>query len=108
MNELETPPSRRLELQELLEGIVGSRNVYFQPPESMRIKYPCIIYQFDSYSTDNADDILYREEKRYQVTYIDKNPDTNIPEILHRLEYCYFDRFYTSSNLNHYVFRLYF
>lgn len=108
MNNSETPPSRRLELQKLLEHILGSKNVYFQPPESLKIKYPCIVYQFDNYSTDNADDILYREKKRYTITFIDKNPDSCIPDVLHKLEYCYFDRFYISSNLNHYIFRLYF
>jgi len=30
----------RLELQNLLENILGSRNVYFQPPENLKLNYP--------------------------------------------------------------------
>ena len=29
--------SRRIELQGILEGILGSRNVYFEPPSNVRM-----------------------------------------------------------------------
>ena len=34
----------REELHELLVSVLGSRNVYFQPPESIRMQYPAIVY----------------------------------------------------------------
>lgn len=99
---------RRLELQKILEEILGSKNVYFQPPASIRLKYPCIIYNRSSSYNEFADDVLYRYLKRYSVTVIDRNPDSKIPDKVENLRYCSFERFFTSDDLNHYVFNLYF
>lgn len=33
--------NRRYELQAVLEGILGSGNVYFQPPENLKMRYDC-------------------------------------------------------------------
>lgn len=98
----------RIELQSLLEEILGERNVYFQPPESFKMKYPCIIYRFADESVRFADDEKYLRMNLYEVTVIDANPDTKIPKKVSDLKYCSFDRFFISDNLNHYVYRLYF
>lgn len=37
--------NRRYELQAVLEGILGSGNVYFQPPENLKMRYDCIVYE---------------------------------------------------------------
>ena len=37
----------RLELQDLLETVLGSQYVYFQPPATLRMRYPCIVYARD-------------------------------------------------------------
>lgn len=97
----------RLALHEELINILGSNNVYYQPPESVMLKYPCIIYKCESGYTDHADDFLYRYEPRYQVTLLDPDPDSDIFDRLLQLKYCTFDRHYTSDNLNHFVFRIY-
>ena len=34
----------RIKLQAKLEELLGSRNVYYQPPETLKIEYPAIIY----------------------------------------------------------------
>ena len=34
----------RLELHRILNDIPGVRGVYYQPPESLKLKYPAIIY----------------------------------------------------------------
>lgn len=96
------------ELQFLLENLLGSSNVYFQPPENVQIKYPCIVYQLDYINTIYADSIPYNNRKRYSVTYISKSPDQFIPDKIMSLPMCSFDRFYVSDNLNHTSFRLYF
>lgn len=98
----------RIDLQNILETILGSRNVYFQPPESIKINYPAIIYGLDNIDNTFADDGVYLSHKRYLVTLIDKNPDSTIVDKIAGLPACRFNRHYKSENLNHYVFSLYF
>ena len=98
----------RSSLQSLLTSILGSDNVYFQPPTNVALKYPCIIYKRDLVRTEFADDSPYRHMKRYQVTVIDRDPDSPIPDKVAALPMCLFDRFYTADNLNHDVFNLFF
>lgn len=95
-------------LQEILEMTLGSKNVYFQPPVNIQMKYPCIVYKRDYASTDHANNLPYRNTKRYAVTVIDQNPDSLIPDKIAKLPLCSFSRFYTADNLNHDVFNLYF
>lgn len=96
----------RLQLQLLLEGFTP--HVYFQPPENIKVQYPCIIYARDGSRTDHADNLKYRRTKRYQVTVIDRNPDSILPDNVEELSYCQFDRFFAADNLNHWVFTLFF
>ena len=95
-------------LQTLFEEFLGSRNVYFQPPESVKLNYPCIVYERSNVRTRSANNHIDLKHKQYTVTYIDEDPDSEIPDKLLELEYCSFDRHFTSDNLNHDVFTLYF
>lgn len=99
---------RRKELQKILVDILGCNNVYFQPPESIKLRYPCIIYEHSNESSNFADDIPYNRTKMYDVTVIDKNPDSEIPDKIANLPMCAFNNSFKSDNLNHYVYRLYF
>jgi hypothetical protein len=99
---------QRLDLQTLLETLLESENVYFQPPASVQILYPAIVYQRDDIRTAFADNNPYRHTKRYQVTVIDRNPDSDIPDKVADLPLCDYNRFYVADNLNHDVFTLYF
>lgn len=98
----------RLELQDLLESIAGSQNVYFQPPASVQMRYPAIRYARESMDFRHADDGVYSSFKRYSVIVIDKNPDSNIVDKMATLPMCRHDRHYKQDNLNHDVFTLYF
>lgn len=98
----------RLELQTLLEGVLGSGNVYFQPPSNLQMQYPCIVYAWDDAKTEFADNSPYSLAKRYRVTVIDKNPDTLIPSDVTQLPLSTLDRIFTADNLHHYVINLYF
>lgn len=100
--------ARRQELQTLLELLLGSSNVYFQPPENVKMQYPCIVYMRDFASTEFASNNPYRYTKRYQLIYISRDPDDPIPDQIAKLPMCSFVRFYTADNLNHDVFNLYF
>lgn len=99
---------QRLELQTLLEGLLGADDVYFQPPANILLEYPCILYHWDDEATEHADNLPYHRRRRYQVTVIDSDPDSLIPDKIGALPLCTFDRFYTADNLNHYVYKLYF
>jgi len=96
----------RLDLQALFEGLVES--VYFQPPANIQMQYPCIIYSRDGSSPDYADNELYRHAKRYQVTVVDRDPDTELADKVETLRYAKFERFFPADDLNHYVFTLFF
>lgn len=96
----------RLELQNLLESILGSRNVYYQPPESIKIKYPAIIYSRNNIDNNFADDMVYMQNHTYQIIVIDANPDSEIVNKISKLPMCRYNRHYTSDNLNHDVFIL--
>lgn len=99
--------SRREELNELFKEITN--NVYFQPPESVKLKYPCIIYNLNSADSQYADDFAYRFKRRYDVMYITKNPDDeNVDKIAKYFKYIKFDRWFASGGLNHYNYNLYY
>lgn len=98
----------RLELQSILEGILGSRNVYFQPPTNVQLKYPCIIYNLSTIDLKYANNFPYNFANRYSVTLIDRNPDSEFVDILKKLQFVRFDRTYVSDNLHHFTFDLYF
>lgn len=97
----------RADLQTELEELLGSRNVYFQPPASVQIKYDAIVYSRKSIDNIYANNLVYKQDDAYEVIAIYKNPDSDIPKKLSRLPKCSFDRHYTADNLNHDVFTLY-
>ncbi len=98
----------RLELHNTLVDIIGSEYVYFQPPESVKITYPCIVYSLNNITTRNANDKHYLISNNYTITFISKDPDSEIPYKLIELPMCTFDRAYTADNLNHWVFNIYY
>lgn len=98
----------RLDLHEILCEAVGSRNVYFQPPEGQKMKYPAIVYSRDDIISEHANNNPYTRSTAYQVTVIDKDPDSEIVDRISQLPKCSFDRHFASDNLNHDVFTLYY
>lgn len=100
--------ARRLELHEVLCNVLGSRNVYYQPPASVKMQYPAIVYSRKDIYNRHADDDVYKQDHAYDVIVIDQNPDSLIVEEISRLPKCRFDRHYTADNLNHDVFTIYY
>lgn len=98
----------RLKLHELLCEALGSRQVYFQPPETVKMKYPAIVYSRNNISNRHANDDVYIQSPSYSITVIDKNPDSDIVDKVSLLPRCRFDRHYTSDNLNHDTFTIYY
>ena len=98
----------RLNLQTLLEGVLGSTNVYFQPPPNNDMKYPAIVYERYKIVNNFANNLVYNQQTSYMVTVIDEDPDSEIVDKVTELIKCSFDRHFTINNLNHDVFTLYY
>ena len=98
----------RLNLHTKLEEILGSKNVYYQPPESIKMKYPAIVYSKSNIRSTFANNAAYSNKQSYTITVIDKRPDNNVINELLKLPYSSFDRHYVSDNLNHDVISLYY
>lgn len=99
----------RLELHEELCTVLGSRNVYFQSPESVKMKYDAIRYDLGGKNLKRANDRIYLNTNQYDGVVITRDPDTTIPDkLLAHFEMCSFGRPYVAENLNHYPFTLYY
>ena len=99
----------RIELGQKLRQILGSDNVYFQPPETVKLKYDCIIYELSDTNVGRADDTAYKRMRGYKVTRIGRGPDEHlIDAFLDSFPYCRYDRRFVTDNLYHDVFMLYY
>ena len=99
---------KRLELQDKLEKILGSKNVYFQPPNTVKMQYPCIVYRRKEINVLHANDNPYITKTAYTLTAINSDPDKLLFEKLISLPYVSFERHYTADNLNHDVYNIYY
>lgn len=100
--------ARRIDLHNLLVDLLGSTNVYFQPPETVKMQYPCIIYNRVTNDTKFANSKPYTITRKYFVLVIDANPDSDIPDRISALPKCKAGTFYTANNMNHYPFTIYY
>jgi hypothetical protein len=98
----------RLEFQDVLVGVLGSNSVYFQPPTNVRMSYPAIVYNRDYRAVQYADNAVYTQTRRYQVTVIDPDPDSPISDLVGDLAMSTFVRHFTADNLNHDIYDVYF
>ena len=98
----------RLDFQSKLETLLGSGNVYFQPPSGFMMAYPCIVYQRSNIRSQSADNAPYKLDKEYTVTVIAADPDSDVPDKISLLPRTVFDRHFVSDNLNHDVFNILF
>lgn len=96
----------RAELHALLSALAP--NVYFQPPSKTAMVYPAIVYHLDFADTEFAGNKPYSYTKRYQVTVIDRDPDSAIPDKVAALPMATFNRWFAVDNLNHQIFNLFF
>ena len=97
----------RLRLQSELENALGSRNVYFQPPQSIQMEYPCIVYTYSGDTVFHADGAPYFTFDYYDVVLITKDPmpDTIMSNLL-TIPYSKFDRHYVGDNLHHFSYSI--
>ena len=94
----------REELHDLLVEALGKSNVYFDPPENIKMKYPAIVYHRNNIKNTFADDIPYKQTYSYSVTLIDDDPDSEVLPRIASLPMCTYEQHYTSNGMNHDVF----
>lgn len=99
--------ARRLKLQSKLEELLGSRNVYYNPPTNLKMEYECIRYSLSDIRIEYADDIKYSKMKQYDLIVISRVSDPEIVDKLLELPYCSMGSPYKADNLNHYPLTLY-
>ena len=96
-----------LKLREVFCEILGNNNVYLQPPASVKMKYPAIVYSRKRIDNKSANNNVYIQSFGYEATVIDYEPDSEYVEKMSRLPQCSYDRHYVSNNLHHDVFTIY-
>lgn len=100
--------TKRIQFHEILVNLFGNNNVYYRPPENLKMQYPCIRYKKENVVSTHADNISYRKTDRYQITVIDKKPDNEVIEKILDLPMSSFETHYESDNLNHDVIVVYY
>ena len=99
---------KRVDLHKIFEGLLGSKNVYYQAPETLKMEYPCIRYSKVDIDSKHADNIKYVNTNAYDAVVISKLPDNEVIEKILELPLTSYDRHYVSDNLNHDVIRIYY
>lgn len=94
--------AKRIDLQRYLESLVGKGRVYFEPPETLKIQYPCIVYNLSRFDPVSADNLSYTVHQDYDVQYITREPEPDIP-----LKLAYSKRFragqhFVSDGMHHF------
>ena len=103
----------RLDLHNVFIDVLGTQGspvsrVYFQPPATIKMEYPCIIYKRSNRKDFFSNDRIYLGMKRYLITVVDSNPDSLIPDKVLDLLYCSYSTHFTVDGLNHDVYTLYY
>ena len=84
-------------------------NVYFQPPANIQMTYPCIVYNKTGKIRHFAADVIYLSQQEYSVMVIEKNPDSDVADLIERFfQSCVISQYYTVDNLSHTTLNLYY
>ena len=101
-------PEKRLKLQLILEHLMHSKNVYFQPPEDSKMHYPCIVYDLATFEPNYADNRVHHRHTKWILTLIDPDSESPFLDVLADLPLCSHDRRYIADHLYHDMFTLYY
>ena len=93
-------------IQAILEQTIGSTNVYYQPPATVKIKYPAVVYKLDRIKKTTANNKWYHLKSTYQATLIYKEPDSPLPYEFAKLDKCEHVSHYMSDNLYHDIYSI--
>jgi hypothetical protein len=100
--------SRRLAIHErLVEALGISKQVYYQPPENITLKYPAIVYRRLDIDMDYAANGTYQTHPKYRVMVISKTPDHPAVDKIVAGQYASFVSHYVADGLNHDIIDIY-
>lgn len=100
--------ANRLDLQSKLESLLGTRNVYYDPPTNIQMQYDAIRYTKKKPDVKHANDHKYKKLNCYEIIVIARKPDHPVIEKILDLPYSSYDRHYPANNLHHDVITLYY
>lgn len=73
----------RIDLHNMIKSLTPTGwNIYFQPPESIKLSFPCIIYGRGEIDAKYADDKMYVGKRAYNVQIISRDPECTLAETL--------------------------
>ena len=98
----------REDLDKLFCDTLESEYVYYQPPENLQIRYPCLIYSASGNFERHANNKTYHRRREYSVLYITRDPDDATIDRIADLPLCKMGAPYTADNLHHYPYTIYF
>ena len=104
---------RRHDLTELLRAQFPDhvqdpeKRVLFQPPATVKLEYPCIIYKLSDMPTNWSNNLPYHWERCYEMTYITRDAQDPMVEKLIALRETKFERYFSADNLHHFVYKIY-
>lgn len=98
------------ELIDKLTELVDTGKVYFQPPASIKLEYPCFVFHRTDAYQSYANDSNYVFMPSYRVTYINRSePDPEmIKKVKDAFRYCRYTGHGIIDNLHHDYFTIYY
>lgn len=105
-----TIEERRIQLHEKLCSILGSRNVYYDPPENVKMQYDCIVYSLSQVNQVYANNFTYANSPGYLLTIVTRTPEAQtriVEELMKTFSYVGWDRAYVIDHLHHAVVSIY-
>ena len=101
--------ARRLKLHEEFCKILDNKNVYYQSPASVKMRYDAIRYDLAGKDLRHANDKVYLNTNQYDGVLITLDPDSELPDkLLSHFEMISFGKPYPADNLYHFPFTLYY
>lgn len=82
-------------------------NVYYQPPSSKTLQYPCIVFSRENVDQTYANDKIYFLRQNWQIKCISTDSEWDVPKrLLESMQFIEFDRTYPADNLYHTILNL--
>lgn len=99
---------KRLLFDAMLKETTGLTHVYYDPPESLFMEYPAIVYSKTNMPARYANNKKYHKSLAFEVKVIAEDPDTYYVDLVHDMRCSRFDRHFIADDLHHDVFTIIF
>jgi hypothetical protein len=91
-----------------LKEITELTNVYYDPPESVLMEYPAIVYKKTNMPARYANNKKYIKRLAFEVKVIAEDADTKYVDLINDMDFSHYDRHYVAYDLHHDVFTIIF